>query len=77
MVGFAQYSIMTLYVAHFISYGVSITVLSMLSWAFFAWYRSSHNSMVLVFALSSFLSPRTVFSLSLISPLSLSILLLL
>jgi hypothetical protein len=49
---FAQYSIITLYAAHFISYGVWIVVLGMLSWAFFAWYRSSHNSMVLVLALS-------------------------
>jgi hypothetical protein len=32
MVGFAQYGAMTLYVAHFISYVVWITVLSMLSW---------------------------------------------
>jgi hypothetical protein len=52
ILAFAQYSIVTLYAAHFISYGAWIVVLSMLSWAFFAWYRSSHNSMVLVLALS-------------------------
>jgi hypothetical protein len=52
ILAFAQYSILTLYAAHFISYGIWIVVLGMLSWAFFAWYRSSRNSMVLVLALS-------------------------
>lgn len=52
ILAFAQYNIIPLYAAHFISYGLWIVVLGMLSWAFFAWYHSSHNSMVLVLALS-------------------------
>lgn len=48
----SQYDILTLYATHFISYGVWIGVLSMLSWVFFVWYRSARNSMVLVLALS-------------------------
>jgi hypothetical protein len=48
-----QYSIMTLYASHVISYGLWIVTLGLLAKAFFSWYRlSSKNVMVLILALS-------------------------
>lgn len=48
-----QYSIMTLYASHVISYGLWIVTLGLLAKAFFSWYRlSSKNIMVLILALS-------------------------
>ena len=48
-----QYSIMTLYASHVISYGLWIVTLGLLARAFFSWYRlSSKNIMVLILALS-------------------------
>jgi hypothetical protein len=48
-----QYSIVTLYVSHAISYGLWIVTLCLLARAFFSWYRlSSRNVMVLILALS-------------------------
>jgi hypothetical protein len=48
-----QYSIMTLYASHVISYGLWIVILGLLAKAFFSWYRlSSKNIMVLILALS-------------------------
>ena len=48
-----QYSIVTLYVSHVISYGLWILILALLAKAFFSWYRlSNKNIMVLVLALS-------------------------
>jgi hypothetical protein len=48
-----QYSIVTLYASHVISYGLWIVILSLLAKAFFSWYRlSNKNIMVLILALS-------------------------
>jgi hypothetical protein len=48
-----QYSIITLYASHVISYGLWIVTLGLLAKAFFSWYRlSSKNIMVLILALS-------------------------
>lgn len=48
-----QYSIISLYASHFISYGLWIAILGLLARAFFSWYRlSSKNIMVLILALS-------------------------
>jgi hypothetical protein len=48
-----QYSIVTLYVSHVISYGLWILILALLAKAFFSWYRlSNKNIMVLLLALS-------------------------
>jgi hypothetical protein len=48
-----QYSIITLYVSHAISYGLWIVTLGLLAKAFFSWYRlSNKNVMVLILALS-------------------------
>ncbi len=48
-----QYSIVTLYASHIISYGLWIVILGLLARAFFSWYRlSSKNIMVLILALS-------------------------
>ena len=48
-----QYSIITLYASHVISYGLWITTLSLLSEAFFSWYKlSNKNIMVLILAIS-------------------------
>jgi hypothetical protein len=53
MLAFAQYDTLALYAALFISYGVWIVTLTLLSRAFFAWYKlSDKNRMVLVIALS-------------------------
>ncbi len=48
-----QYSIVTLYASHVISYGLWITTLSLLAKAFFSWYKlSNKNIMVLILAIS-------------------------
>jgi hypothetical protein len=48
-----QYSIVTLYASHIISYGLWIVILGLLARAFFSWYKlSSKNIMVLILALS-------------------------
>jgi hypothetical protein len=48
-----QYSIVTLYASHVISYGLWITTLSLLARAFFSWYKlSNKNTMVLILAIS-------------------------
>ena len=48
-----QYSIVTLYVSHIISYGLWILILALLAKAFFSWYRlSNKNITVLILALS-------------------------
>ena len=48
-----QYSTVTLYASHVISYGFWIVILGLLARAFFSWYRlSSKNIMVLILALS-------------------------
>ena len=48
-----QYSIVTLYASHAISYGLWIVTLGLLAGAFFSWYRlSNKNIMVLILALS-------------------------
>jgi hypothetical protein len=48
-----QYSIVTLYASHVISYGLWIMTLSLLARAFFSWYKlSNKNTMVLILAIS-------------------------
>ncbi len=48
-----QYSIVTLYASHVISYGLWIVILGLLAKAFFSWYSfSSKNIVVLILALS-------------------------
>ena len=48
-----QYSTVTLYASHVISYGFWVVILGLLARAFFSWYRlSSKNIMVLILALS-------------------------
>ena len=48
-----QYSTVSLYASHVISYGFWIVILGLLARAFFSWYRlSSKNIMVLILALS-------------------------
>ena len=48
-----QYSIVTLYASHIISYGLWIVILGLLAKAFFSWYRlASKNFLVLILALS-------------------------
>jgi hypothetical protein len=48
-----QYSIVTLYASHVISYGLWIVILGLLARAFFSWYKlSSKNIVVLILALS-------------------------
>jgi hypothetical protein len=48
-----QYSIVTLYVSHVISYGLWIVILGFLAKAFFSWYKlASKNVLVLILALS-------------------------
>ena len=48
-----QYSIVTLYASHVISYGLWITTLGLLAKAFFSWYKlSNKNIMVLILAIS-------------------------
>lgn len=48
-----QYSIITLYIVHVISYGLWIVILALLAKAFFSWYVTSNkNFMVLILALS-------------------------
>ena len=47
-----EYNIVMLYIALSISYGLWIVTLSLLAKAFFSWYRSKKNLMVLIFALS-------------------------
>ena len=48
-----QYSIVTLYASHVISYGLWITTLSLLAKAFFSWHKlSNKNIMVLILAIS-------------------------
>jgi hypothetical protein len=48
-----QYSIVTLYVSHIISYGLWILILALVAKAFFSWYRlSNKNITVLILALS-------------------------
>jgi hypothetical protein len=48
-----QYSIVTLYASHVISYGLWITTLGLLARAFFSWYKlSNKNTMVLILAIS-------------------------
>ena len=48
-----QYSIVTLYASHVISYGLWIVILGLLAKAFFSWYRlASKNFLVLILALS-------------------------
>ena len=47
-----EYSTVTLYAALSISYGLWIVTLGFLAKAFFSWYRSKKNLMVLIFALS-------------------------
>jgi hypothetical protein len=48
-----QYSIVTLYASHDISYGLWIVILGLLARAFFSWYRlASKNVLVLILALS-------------------------
>lgn len=53
ILAFGQYSIYDLHAAHYVSHGVWVVTLALLSRAFFAWYISSDkNKMVLVIALS-------------------------
>jgi hypothetical protein len=48
-----QYSIVTLYASHVISYGLWIVILGLLAKAFFSWYRlASKNVLVVILALS-------------------------
>jgi hypothetical protein len=48
-----QYSIVTLYASHVISYGLWIVILGLLAKAFFSWYKlASKNVLVLILALS-------------------------
>lgn len=48
-----QYSIVTLYTSHVISYGLWIVILGFLAKAFFSWYKlASKNVLVLILALS-------------------------
>jgi hypothetical protein len=48
-----QYSIVSLYASHVISYGLWIVILGLLARAFFSWYKlSSKNIVVLILALS-------------------------
>ena len=48
-----QYSIVTLYASHVISYGLWIVILGLLAKAFFSWYRLARkNFLVLILALS-------------------------
>jgi hypothetical protein len=48
-----QYSIVTLYASHVISYGLWIVILGFLAKAFFSWYKlASKNVLVLILALS-------------------------
>jgi hypothetical protein len=48
-----QYSIVTLYTSHVISYGLWIITLGLLARAFFSWYKlSNKNTMVLILAIS-------------------------
>jgi hypothetical protein len=48
-----QYSIVSLYIVHAISYGLWIVILSLLAFAFFFWYVSSNNNLiVLIFVLA-------------------------
>jgi hypothetical protein len=48
-----QYSIVTLYASHVISYGLWIVILGLLAKAFFSWYRlASKNVLVIILALS-------------------------
>jgi hypothetical protein len=48
-----QYSIVTLYASHVISYGLWIVMLGLLAKAFFSWYRmASKNVLVIILALS-------------------------
>ena len=47
-----EYNTVMLYIALSISYGLWIVTLSLLAKAFFSWYRSKKNLMVLVFAFS-------------------------
>ena len=48
-----QYSIVTLYDSHVISYGLWIVILGLLAKAFFSWYRlASKNVLVIILALS-------------------------
>lgn len=48
-----QYSTVSLYIVHAISYGLWIVILSLLAFAFFFWYVSSNNNLiVLIFVLA-------------------------
>lgn len=47
-----QYNTILLHIAISISYGIWIVMLSLLAKAFFSWYRSKKNLMILIFALS-------------------------
>ncbi|MGA6989482.1 MAG: hypothetical protein WBX81_03640 [Nitrososphaeraceae archaeon] len=48
-----QYSTISLYIVHAISYGLWIVILSLLAFAFFFWYVSSNNNLiVLIFVLA-------------------------
>jgi hypothetical protein len=48
-----EYNIYFLYISHLVNYGIWISILAFLAYAFFSWYRNyNRNIMVLIFAFS-------------------------
>ena len=53
VIGTGQYSTIFLILTALVSYGISITILVLLTKRFFAWFRTNHNLVVLLYGLSS------------------------
>jgi hypothetical protein len=53
VIGIGQYSTVFLILTAVVSYGISITILALLTKRFFAWFRTNHNLVVFLYGLSS------------------------